>query len=288
MQSGSGQAGCRKGFILSNPQEPYQPGEPGAGERRRRRQPPPVPPYDPSGAPTPPAPHYGSPEHGAPGEQGVPGQHGVAGQPPAPHYGEPRFGAPQHGQPHPGDRREGQLQDGIPQPGHPQYGSPPYGASQYTDHGPYGVPGQQPPAKSRKKLWIILGIVGGVLLLAIVGVALLVNIVGGATNKAKGLADDFTQLVIAGDTDAAYDGFLDPALQDKLSKEEFAAGVQSLKLDASCKPTYSDLKVSSENGTNAADVAGVIKCDGKDVDLAYRFDSDKDMKMINIKLRPKA
>jgi len=297
VQSGRGQAGCRKGLSLSNPQEPQQPGEPDAGERRRRRQPPPVPPYDPSGPQPPPAPHYGSPEHGAQGG------HGVPGQPPIPHYGEPQYGLPQHGQPQPeeprpedpgpGEPREGQPQEaaaqpGTPQPGHPQYGSPPYGAPEYNDPGPYGVPGQQPPAKSRKKMWIILGIVGGVLLLAIVGVALLVNLVGGATSKAKGLAQDFTQLVIAGDTDTAYNEFLDPALQDKLSKEEFAAGVQSLELDGSCKPTYNDFKVSSENGNNAADVAGVINCTGKEVDLAYRFDGNKDMKMITIKLRPKA
>ncbi|MDV8149415.1 hypothetical protein [Arthrobacter sp. B10-11] len=283
---------------MSNPQEPNQPDEPDAGgERRRRRQPPPVPPYDPSGPQTPP-PHYGSPGHKTPDEHGAPGEQGIPGQQPIPHYGEPEYGQPRHGQPQPGDPREGQPEDVTPQtgtpqyessqPAHPQYGSSPYGAPQYTDPGPYGVPGQHPPAKSRKKLWIILGIVGGVLLLAIVGVALLVNLVGGATSKAKGLAEDFTQLVIAGDTDTAYDDFLDPALQDKLSKEEFAAGVQSLELDETCKPTYNDFKVSSDNGNNAADVAGVINCEGKDVDLAYRFDGNKDMKMINIKLRPKA
>lgn len=142
--------------------------------------------------------------------------------------------------------------------------------------------------KSRRKLWIGLGIVGGVLLLAIVGVVLLVNLVGGETSKARSLADDFTKLVIAGDTDKAYDGFLDPALQDKLSKEEFATGVQSLEFNGSCKPSYNDVKVGTENGNNSADVAGVITCDGKEVDLAYRFDGNKDMKMINIKLRPKA
>ncbi|QCP00615.1 hypothetical protein FCN77_07840 [Arthrobacter sp. 24S4-2] len=142
--------------------------------------------------------------------------------------------------------------------------------------------------KSRRKVWIVLGIAGGVLLLAIVGVVLLVNLVGGATSKARGLADDFTQRVIAGDTDKAYDDFLDPALQDKLSKEEFAAGVQSLELNNTCKPSYNDVKVSTENGNNSADVAGIITCDGKEVDLAYRFDGNKDMKMINIKLRPKA
>ncbi|WP_235347301.1 hypothetical protein [Arthrobacter sp. SPG23] len=288
---------------MSNPQEPYQPAEPGAGERRRRQQPPPLPPnaapqpgvpeqpplptYEPSGQ-QPPAPHYGAPGQEVPGH-GVPG-HGVPGQG-VPHYGEPQYGQPQHGQPQYGpppsaDPGTGYPQQGIPQNGQPQYGGAPYGAPAVP--GPYGVPGQRPPARSRKKLWIILGIVGGVALLAVVGVVLLVNVVGGATAKAKGLAEDFTRLVIAGDTDTAYDDFLDPALQQKLSKEEFAAGVQSLELDETCKPTYNDFKVSSENGNNAADVAGIISCPSKEVDLAYRFDGNKDMKMINIKLRPRA
>ena len=165
--------------------------------------------------------------------------------------------------------------------------NPQYGAAQYAAPGPYGTPDQQPPARSRKK-WILLGIAGGVLLLVIAGGVFVFNLVGGATNKARNLADDFTQLVIAGDTDKAYDDFLDPALQEQLSKEQFAAGVQSLELNETCKPTYNDLKVSSENGNNTADVAGVIGCDGKEVDLAYRFDNDRDIKMINIKLRPKA
>jgi hypothetical protein len=185
----------------------------------------------------------------------------------------------------------GGLQQPIPQFGPGQHGAPNYGAPNY------GAPGQgqrqgqrrgQHTVKGPKKLWTVLGIVGGVLILALVGVLLLVNLVGGATNKAKGLADDFTHLVIAGETDRAYDGFLDPALQDKLSKEEFAEGVQSLHLDDSCKPTYNDLKASSENGNTSADVAGVITCDGKEVELAYRFNGGDDLKMINIKLKPKA
>jgi hypothetical protein len=148
------------------------------------------------------------------------------------------------------------------------------------------APGQQAPAGNRRK-WIVPGIVGGALLLVVAGGVSVFNLVGGGTNEARDLADDFTRLVIAGDTDTAYDDFLDPALQENLSKEEFAAGVQSLKLNDTCKPTYNDLKVSSENGGNKADVAGVIGCDGKDVDLAYSFDRESDMKMINIKLRPK-
>jgi hypothetical protein len=166
------------------------------------------------------------------------------------------------------------------QPPLPQY-DPHYAAA-----GPYGGAPDQQPAGNRRK-WIVPGVAGGVLLLLIAGGVSVFNLVSSATNKANDLADDFTQLVIAGDTDKAYDDFLDPALQEKLSKEEFAAGVQSLELNDTCKPTYNDSEVRNENGNNTADVAGVIGCDGKQVNLAYSFDSDRDMKMINIKLRPK-
>jgi hypothetical protein len=216
VQSGSGRAACRKGLILSNPQEPHEPAHPDAGREPRRQTPP-------------------LPQHVPPGQPPIPA-YGPGGQPPIPAYG----------------------------------------------------PGGQPPTRSRKALWIVLGIVGGVLLLTVVGVVLLVNLVGGATNKARGLADDFTKLVIAGNTDQAYDGFFDPALQDKISKEDFAQGVKSLELNDSCKPAYNDLKVSSENGNDSADVSGVISCDGKEVDLAYRFSGSGDLKMTSIRLKPKA
>ena len=161
-------------------------------------------------------------------------------------------------------------------------------ATGYEDAGPFGLPGQQPPAKGRRKLWIILGSIGGVLLLVILGIIILVNVLGSATNQARGLADDFTKLVIAGENAKAYDDYLDPALYEQLSKEAFITGVESLEMDDSCTPSYNDLKVSTENGVKAADVAGVITCDGKEVDLAYRFEGTDELKMTNIKLRPKA
>lgn len=228
-------AHCRKGSILSNPQEPYQPGHADAGARPAAppRQPPAQQPGQYAG------------QFGAPGQQ--PGQFNAPGQYPG------QFGA--HGQ--------------------------------YPDPTPFGLPGQ-PPAKDRKKLWIILGIVGGVVLLAIVGIIVLFNVFGGATNQARGLADGFTKMVIAGDSSQAYDDYLDPALQEQLSKEDFIAGVESLEMDETCEPAYNDLKVSSENGNNAADIAGVITCDGRQVDLAYRFEGTDELKMTNIKLRPKA
>lgn len=152
---------------------------------------------------------------------------------------------------------------------------------------PFGLPGL-PPAKSRKGLWIVVGIVAGVLLLVIVGVLLLVNLVGGSTRQAGDLADDFTKLVIAGDTDKAYNDYMDPSLKEQLSREEFASGVKSLQLDPSCTTAYDDLKVSTQNDNNIADVAGLIKCQGKDIEMVYRFAGKDELKLVTIKLRPKA
>ncbi|MFF1254020.1 hypothetical protein ACFVYC_16190 [Pseudarthrobacter sp. NPDC058329] len=161
-------------------------------------------------------------------------------------------------------------------------------AGTYPEAGPFGLPGQHPPAKNRRKLWIILAGIGGVLLLVVLGIVILINVAGSATNQARGLADGFTKMVIGGQSSQAYDEYLDPALKEQLSKEAFIAGVDTLEMDESCKPTYNDLQVSTDNGVKAADVAGVITCGGKEVDLAYRFEGTEDLKMTNIKLRPKA
>lgn len=155
------------------------------------------------------------------------------------------------------------------------------------DSSPFGLPGR-PRGNGRRKLWTVLGIVGGALLLVIIGIVILVNVAGGATNKARGLADNFTKLVIAGESSRAYDDYLDPALKEQLSKEDFIAGVQSLQMDDTCKTAYDNLKVSSDNGTNAADVTGHISCNGdKNIDLAYRFEGRDELRMMDIKLKPK-
>ncbi|HYH77920.1 MAG TPA: hypothetical protein VD841_10515 [Arthrobacter sp.] len=175
------------------------------------------------------------------------------------------------------------------QPGHANAGVQPgqFGMpGGYSEGSPFGLPGQ-PPARDRKRLWTILGIAGGVVVLAIIGIVVLFTIFGSATNRARGLADGFTKLVIAGDYSKAYDDYLDPALQEQLPKEDFIEGVKGLNMDDTCKPAYNDFKVDSENGINAADIAGVITCDGQQVDLAYRFEGTDDLKMTNIKLRPK-
>ncbi|MDQ0864147.1 hypothetical protein [Arthrobacter globiformis] len=178
------------------------------------------------------------------------------------------------------------------QPGAQQPGPYPPGPQQPLGRrrlppAPFGLPGM-PPANNRKGLWIVVGIVAGVLLLVAVGVLLLVNLVGGATRQAGDLADSFTKLVIAGDTNKAYNDYMDPSLKEQLSREEFDSGVKSLQLDPSCTTAYDDLKVSNEGDNNIADIAGLIKCRGKDIELVYRFAGKDDLKMVTIRLRPKA
>ncbi|MDR6416236.1 hypothetical protein [Pseudarthrobacter sulfonivorans] len=195
------------------------------------------------------------------GQNGVPGQFTAPGQYPA----QGQYAAPgQHGAPGPYDA-----------------------AGQAPADGPFGLPGEQPPARGRRRLLIILGVVGGVLLLVILGVVILINVVAGPTNHARGLADDFTKLVINGETSTAYDKYLDPALQEQVSKEAFIAGIKTLEMDNTCKPTYNNVNAATENGTKAADVVGLITCDGgKNIDLVYRFEGTDELKMMDIKIKP--
>lgn len=199
----------------------------------------------------------------------------------------------QPGQPAPWPQKPAATEPGNPG----QYGAPPqprnapqFGASgRYAAEGPFGLPGQEPPAQGHRKLWTILGVACGVLVLVAVGLVILLNVVNGPTNHARGLADGFTKLVIAGDTSTAYDNYLDPALHEQLSKEDFIAGIKTLEMNDSCKPAYNDVTASTEGGTKAADVTGVITCDGdKKIDLVYRFEGADELKMINIKLKPQA
>ncbi|MBT2513119.1 hypothetical protein [Arthrobacter sp. ISL-30] len=148
----------------------------------------------------------------------------------------------------------------------------------------YGTP--PPPARKRKWLGIVLGILGGVVILAIVGVAILMNLVGNASNKARTLADDFTNLLIRGETHHAYDQYLDASLMEQLSRDQFTSGVESLELDDTCRPSYSTVDVSSRNGTNAADVAGKLDCSGKSIELAYRFEGTDELKIVTLRLLP--
>ena len=245
---------------MSSPEEPHRPLPPQPGREPSAAQPaagqPPVPYYAaPAGAPDPAAPPYPPPGYPTDAAGGAP-SYPPPGYPPDTAGGAPPYYPP------------------------PAAGAVPYGPP------PYGGAGHPPSKKSRKALWIVLGVLGSVLLLVTVGGIILINVVGGANNRARAIADDFTNLIIAGDVTNAYENYLDPALKEKLSQEEFTLGVHGLGLDESCKPNYSSVTVSSKNGANSADVAGSIDCATKTVELVYRFEGVNELKMVNIRLRP--
>ncbi len=211
----------------------------------------------------------------------------------APQYGEPQHGAPQYGTP-------GAPQYGTPpQSGQPQYGAqPPYGQAQYGqppyaqppyDGGQYGQPFGQPPApapKSRKTLWIVLSVVGAVVVLAVVGVVLLVNLVGNATGKVRAQAEEFTNLLLKGSNEEAYDRFLTDSLKENLSKDSFTQGINGLDLSDSCKANYNSINAESKNGVNRTEISGTLDCNGRTIELTYGF-VGKDGKMDTIRIKPR-
>lgn len=242
---------AERGTTVSNPQEPNQPNQNQPG-------------YNPP--PVPPGPGYPPQTGASPQWQQPPSSSSPQGN-------NPQYAAPGQYQQNP--YPQGQYPPGQPQPGQYPPGQPQPG--QY---------GQQPPRKSRKVLWIVLSIVAGVIVLAVVGVLILVNLVGNATSKARSLADEFTTLVVSGQTEQAYDNYLSQPLKDELDRQSFVDGIASLELDSSCKPNYNSVSVDSNNGNNKADLSGKLQCDGKTIDLQYVFEGTNDLKMSSIRLRP--
>lgn len=255
---------------MSNPQEPNGQDDSPRNPYQAGQYPPPPVPQAPGAPPYPPGNNH-------PGGQQQPG------------YPEQPVPQPQWQQP--------PSYTGNP-PGNPPNGAPPYGAGQAPYAPGQYPPGQyqpgqyqpgqygQPPARKRKTLWIVLSIVAGVIVLAVVGVLVLVNLVGNASAKARSLADEFTNLVIAGDTERAYDEYLQQSLKDQLDKQSFVDGIASLELDSSCKPNYNSVNVNNTNGNNQADIAGTLQCNGKNIDLRYVFEGTNDLKLTSIRLRP--
>ena len=285
---------------MSSPEEPHRPVPPQPGHQPSAGQPaagqPPVPYYAaPPGPPgyAAPPPANGAPANYPPPANGAPPNYPPPNSAPA-NYPPPANGAPANYPPPANGAPPNYPPPGAGAPanypppanGAPANYPPPANSAPHYGSPYYGGPGRPPPKKSHKALWIVLGIVGSVLLLVAVGGVILINVVGGATNQARGIADEFTKLIIAGDVNNAYENYLDPALKEKLSREEFALGVQGLGLDSSCKPNYSSVNVSSKNGSNSADIAGSIDCDTKRVELIYRFEGLHELKMVNIRLRP--
>jgi hypothetical protein len=128
---------------------------------------------------------------------------------------------------------------------------------------------------------------GGLLLLVALGIIAFLNVTGSTGNQARGLAEDFTDLVIAGDTAKAYREYLDPELQEQLSKEQFMTGAGTLKLDTACERDFDDPTVGNGDGDiKRADVAGLITCGERKIDVSYRFEGAGGLKMTSITLRP--
>ncbi|MFJ6027474.1 hypothetical protein ACIQCN_08405 [Pseudarthrobacter sp. NPDC092424] len=135
---------------------------------------------------------------------------------------------------------------------------------------------------------VLLAAAGALVVLVVLGIIMFFNITGSTSNKARGLAEDFTDLVIAGDTAKAYREYLDPALQEQLSKEQFMTGLGTLKLDGACEPAFSDFTVGNGQGEDVkrADVTGFITCGERKIDLSYRFEGADQLRMTSITLRP--
>ncbi|UYY82775.1 hypothetical protein OIT41_06925 [Arthrobacter sp. YA7-1] len=202
---------------------------------------------------------------------------GPTGQYPAP-YGRPsQFTPPGQFTPPAQYPAPGQYSGAYSGP----YAPPGHGA--YPPH-PYGMP-VPPPAKNRKLLWIILGAVAAFVALVIVGVVVLVNVVGSATNRAQAVSDDFTRLIVNGQSSQAYDQYMNPVLTRSLTKDKFMAGIAGLGLDNTCRPHYDSVNVGSFNGNNTADVVGTLQCQGKTLDFRYNFEGN-DLKMDAIRLQP--
>lgn len=143
-------------------------------------------------------------------------------------------------------------------------------------------------ARGRRRPLILWAGVGGLVLLLALGVIIFLNVTGSTSNQARGLAEDFTDLVVAGDTARAYREYLDPALQEQLSKEQFMTGLGTLKLDKTCERHFSDFTVGRGNGGDVkrADITGIITCGERKIDLSYRFEGADQLKMTSITLRP--
>lgn len=254
-------------------------------------QDPQLPPRNPDGTPVPPPPpappqfgepQFGGPQFGAP-QQGQPGYgQPPYGQPTPPQYGQPQ--QPQYGQPVPPEYG----QPGQPAYGQPPYDQPPYGQPPY-DGGQFGQQFGQPAApapKNRKTLWILLGVIAAVLVLVVVGVILLLSLVGNATNKAKGQAEEFTKLLVNGETEEAYDRFLSDTLKEKLSKAEFVRGIRGLDLDSDCKAAFTSVEAQSKDGVDEAEASGTLDCSGRIIELRYGF-TGSDLKMDAIRVKPR-
>jgi len=93
-------------------------------------------------------------------------------QQPPPEYGQP---PPPYGQP-----QWGQQPPPPPPYAQTQYGPPPYGVPPMPD---YPQPQPQQPTQSRRALWIVLGIFGGLIVLGLIGCVVFFVLIGTAAQR---------------------------------------------------------------------------------------------------------
>ncbi len=124
--------------------------------------------------------------------------------------------------------------------GQSPYGQSPYGPPPYNQ--PYGAPPMypaypgypppMPPKSSNRTLWIVLGVVGGVLLLAciscvVLGVVLSKNLANSPIFGSTFTATEFCSDEQQQNYTSAYDLF-SPNLQSQMTQDEFASRAQEL------------------------------------------------------------
>lgn len=163
-------------------------------------------------------------------------------------------------------------------PGGPQYPGQPYPPDAFGRGGP-------PKGRSRRGLWIGLGIAGGVVLLAIVGLVVLFSLIGNSVSRVQSAADQFNHHIIKGETSEAYEQF-DPALKRNLSATRFANGVAGLRLTPDCALKYSDVSSKTVNGATQGSAAGTLDCPNGNVNFSYVFSGSEPPLMTSIQIRP--
>jgi hypothetical protein len=177
---------------------------------------------------------------------------------PQPSYGSSP-GQPQYpqGQYPQGQYPPGQPPNSYPYPAQPGYGQPAYGQPGYGQYPyPYGYPYPQPQKRSNRTLWIVLGIVGGVLVLCIatcaVGIALLsgplANAIGPSVTAASFCAEEEQS-----NYTAAYN-LLSTTLQQQMGETQWDQANQAREASngvvQNCAPvTSSGLSVSGNTAT---------------------------------------
>jgi hypothetical protein len=185
------------------------------------------------------------------GQLQPPYQQPQGGQQPPPYYGQPQ--QPPYGQP----------QWGQQPPPQPQYDP-----TQYV--GPYGappVPGYMPPQQprqSRRALWIVLGIIGGILVLSCafcgilfaLGAGPIASIVGSIAGPTN-VVNQYYNAIQRQDYPTAY-SYLDTNLiatnGQTLTQDLYTTGAQALDLAKGKVSSFSIGNISLTNNNNTATV----------------------------------